>query len=135
MAQYLKENDDEQITISHLMLKMGDFCGKDTNIYGAKHVKRKLTEHFGDIIVITNNGTADLVIFRSTASNFLNSFYEAPKLRDSKAEKMRIVKVGADLIKHDIKCKQTSKDTYSTPMDISSLEKNSTFVPETLAYF
>ncbi|KAI0235012.1 hypothetical protein LSAT2_014604 [Lamellibrachia satsuma] len=99
-------------------------------------MKGKLTEHFGDIIVITNiNGKADVVTFKSTASNILNRFYEAPKLRDSEAEKMKIVKVGADLTKHDIKCKQTS-NIFVSHLRINLLWKRTVRLYESrCAYF
>ena len=79
------------------LVKKGDYYEKGTDIYGAKNMKRNLTEYFGDNIVITNmDRKVDVVTFTSTASNILNCFYE----------------VAADLVKYDKKYKHTSKDIY-----------------------
>ena len=77
-------------------------------------MKIKLTEYFGDNIVITNmDRKVDVVTFTSIASNILNCFYE----------------VAADLVKYDKKYKHTSKDIY---IQGHSLKKHSTFVLKTL---
>ena len=109
-----------------------------TSTWGStvKNTKRKLADHFGSRIVIASiNGKADVVTFRSTASTILREFYDTPKHSDWEEEKLRIVHTAADLIKNDIKCKLVSKDTYPIPDDVSSLDKSSAFLPETLRLF
>ena len=99
-------------------------------------MKRKLADHFGSRIVTASiNGKADVVTFRSTASTVLREFEDTPKQSDWEEEKLRIVQTAADLIKNDIKCKLVSKDTYPFPDDVSSLDKNSAFLPQTLRLF
>ncbi|CAH3149612.1 unnamed protein product, partial [Porites lobata] len=134
VAKYLKENDDEQITVNDLMNKMAEF--NDQEPYSARYMKEKLKEHFGENIVIASiNGKADVVTFRSTASTILQNFYDASRDADPEADKIRVIKAAADLIKTDIKSKDISKRFYPLPGEISSLDENCAFLPETLYLF
>ena len=67
------------------------------------------------------NGKADVVTFRSTASTILQNFYDASRDADPEADKIRVIKAAADLIKTDIKSKDISKSFYPLPGEISSL--------------
>ena len=52
VALYLEENDDEQIIVSELVLKMKEYyCGEDS--YKHKYMKKRITEHFGNNVIIT----------------------------------------------------------------------------------
>ncbi|CAH3022720.1 unnamed protein product, partial [Porites evermanni] len=134
VAKYLKENDDEQLTVNDLMNKMAEF--NDQEPYSARYMKEKLKEHFGENIVIASiNGKADVVTFRSTASTILQNFYDASRDADPEADKIRVIKAAADLIKTDIKSKDISKSFYPLPGEISSLDENCAFLPETLYLF
>ena len=122
-----------QLVILHK--KMQDYCANESEGFSTKHMKSRLQGYFGDSIVITNiNGKADVVTFRTTAAAaaILQAFCDAPKLTDPKAEEMRVVKAAADLIKNDIKCMTSSRETYPIPEDTSSIEKNTEFVPQSL---
>lgn len=134
VVEYLQENDDVQISVADLVEKMKEYCVKEA--YTAKYMKAKLEEHFGNNIVITSSGTkANVVTLRATASHILNQFYESPKLQDSEQEKLRLVQAAAELIKSDIKSRESTGDAYPSSDDIASLEKNSDFVPESLRLF
>lgn len=54
MAQFLQENDAEQITVNDLIEIINGFLEESQSIaYGHKHMKARLKEHFGDPIIIT----------------------------------------------------------------------------------
>ena len=57
----MKKNDDEQITINHLIDLMKQKLADTTHeAYGNTHMKNKLEEHFGERIVLTEiNGHCD----------------------------------------------------------------------------
>ena len=134
VAKYLKENDDEQLTVNDLTNKMAEF--NDQEPYSARYMKEKLKEHFGENIVIASiNVKADVVTFRSTASTILQNFYDASRDADPEADKIRVIKAAADLIKTDIKSKDISKSFYPLPGEISSLDENCAFLPETFYLF
>ena len=134
VEKYLKENDDEQITVNSLINKMAEF--NDQEPCSARHMKEKLKEHFGvNIVIASINGKADVITFRSTASTILQNVYGASRDADPEVDKIRVIKAAADLIKTDIKSKDISKSFYPLPGEISSLDENCAFLPETLYLF
>ena len=62
VAQFLQENDDEQITVNDLIEVMNGFLEESQSIaYGHTHMKARLKEHFGDQIIITEiNGKSNV---------------------------------------------------------------------------
>ena len=49
MARFFQQNDDEQITVVHLVEKKEEYLGDSASTaYGRTHMKAKLQEHFGD---------------------------------------------------------------------------------------
>jgi len=65
----------------------------------------------------------------------LQNFYDASRDVDPEADKIRVIKAAADLIKADIKSKDISKSFYPLPGEISSLDENCAFLLETLYLF
>lgn len=109
VAQYLQDNDDEQITVIDLIEKMKERCG--TLAYSAVHMKNKLENHFGDSIIITEiNGKQNVVTFRTNASAILQAFYERPKTSDPSEEQKEIIKTAGRLILNDIKSLDAPKN-------------------------
>lgn len=48
VCDYLEDNDEEQITISELVRKMGEYLLEEGSIpYGSHYLKQKLKEHYG----------------------------------------------------------------------------------------
>lgn len=139
VIKYLEENDDEQVTLSDLVSKMNEYLKENESNddkcepYSVKHMKRKLEEHFGDKIVITEiNGLSNVVTFKSTAFSILNDFFHSSKMDDCNEEKVRLVKTVAQILKSDIKDIKTSKDTYPSFSDLSSVQHNLAYIPESL---
>ena len=52
VSQYLRDNDDEQITIVELVERMKGICGELA--YTVTHMRTKLQEHFNSSIIITD---------------------------------------------------------------------------------
>ena len=49
VCEYLESNDEEQITISELVSKMGEYLLDDDSVpYGSQYLKQKLKEHYND---------------------------------------------------------------------------------------
>jgi hypothetical protein len=65
VIDFLKANDDEQITVGDLIQKMADYLDdEDCKPYSFPHMKAQIKEHFGDKIIITDiNGKANVVTF------------------------------------------------------------------------
>ena len=103
VANFLQDNDDEQITLNDLIDLMNDFmANSESTGYGHTHMKARLKEHFGDQILITEiNGKSNVVTFRSTAETILQEFH-ARQNDHPEEEKKHIIKAAAKLIKNDI---------------------------------
>jgi hypothetical protein len=131
---YLEENDDEQITISDLVLKMTEICNHEP--YSTTYMKKRLIKHFGSAVVISEiNGKSDVVTFKTTASEILHEFYRQPKEEDLSVRKRRVVETAAKLILNDIKSVPTNKEMYPDPNTLSSATANHEFLPDSLRTF
>ena len=130
----MEENHNEQITVGELVSKMKEICGEES--YSMKFMKKRVMEHFGDDVIITEiNGRPNVVTFRSTAASILHKLYELPKQQDAESEKLLIIETAANLIKNYIKMMDTSRDIYPSPEDVGSVEKNLEFIPIPLRLF
>ena len=106
VARYLEENDDEQITIDHLIDLMEQKLANTAHeAYGYTHMKKRLQEHFGERIILTEiNGKPNVVTFRTTARAVLHEYYKQQQQEENTTEeKMKLVQAAAKLIKEDIK--------------------------------
>ena len=63
VARFLKENDDEQVTIKDLISRMEEnLANSEYGAYSYPHMQMKLREHFGDSIIQTEiNGKPNVV--------------------------------------------------------------------------
>ena len=79
VCKYLRENDDEQVTVSDLILIMQQHLKDSTSeAFTSKWMKAQLTEQFKDETVFTEiNGKQNVVTFRSRAKNILHDFYKS----------------------------------------------------------
>ena len=94
-------------------------------------MKQKLISYFGDELVISNvHGRSDVVTVKETAANILQQFKDSPQTDNEEAEKRKLVRAAARLIKADIKNIDTCRDFYPYPSELRSLEKNVTYVPQ-----
>jgi len=133
ITKFLRENDDEQITIRDLEEKMQEYLGDLGGMaYGHTHMKTKIKEHFGDQIIITEiNGKPNVVTFRTTAETILDEFHVTnQKSVDQETEKLNIIKTAARLIKNDIKAVETSNDKY--PLIDNDEKASLNFLPVSL---
>ena len=78
-------------------LKMKEYCGEDS--YTLKYIKKRITEHFGNNVIITEvNGKLNVVTLRSNAASILHEFYDRPKQQDADLERIRIIEIAEKLI-------------------------------------
>ncbi len=133
VARFLvEENDDEQVTISDLIQRMKlNLAGTEHSEYSYPHMQQKLSEYFGDRIILTEiNGKPNLVTFRSKAKQVLYDFYSHRDL-DPEKDKYRIIETAAKLIKDDIKSVQTSHTVYPGYDELGP-EESINFLPKSL---
>ena len=132
--EYLKQNEEEQITVLDLVNRMKEVCGEKS--YGVQYTKQKLQEYFGDSVIITEmNGKQNVVTLRKTAKSILHEFYFENKCKSSEEEKVKLLKAAAQIIQSEIKSVYSDKSVYLSPTEISSIESNTQFIPGSLVQF
>ncbi|CAG2207157.1 unnamed protein product [Mytilus edulis] len=105
-VDFLKHHDDEQISISDLVEKMDEMC--DGNAYSQMYLKKRLKQHFGDEIIITDiPGRKSVVTLRETVTCILQDYYQRPSNLNPDDEKS-FIKAAAKLIKSDIRSVDTT---------------------------
>jgi len=113
---------------------MTEMCNHEP--YNTIYMKKRLIEHFGSAVVISEiNGKSDVVTFKTTASEILHDFYRQPKEEDLSVKKRRIIETAAKLILNDIKSVPTNKEMYPDPNTLSSVTANHEFLPDSLRTF
>ena len=122
VANYLKENDDEQTTVNELLLLMQEHLKHSlSDAFTSKWLKNRLTEHFKNEIVFTEiNGKQNVVTFRSKAKNILHDFYKSSKSSDVGVEKTRIIETAAILLKNEIRECDSTAPSYPSTEDMES---------------
>ena len=129
---YLEENDDEQIIISDLVLKMTEICNHEP--YSTNYMKKRQIKHSA-VVISEINGKSDVVTFKTTASEILHEFDRQPKEEDLSVKKKRIVETAAKLILNDIKSFPINKEMYPDPNTLSSVMANHECFPDSLRTF
>ena len=72
--------------------------------YSTKGLKSRLMEHFGDSVIIADRGGCqDNLYLKDDAKHLLYEFYRQRELEQDDDQKVRIIKLAADLIRSDIK--------------------------------
>ena len=134
VANYLKDNDDEQITVNDLLSLMQNHLKESSShAFTAKWLKNRLIEHFKDEIVFTEiNGKQNVVTFRSKARKILHDFYKSSKSDDDETEKNRIIETAAHLLRNEIKESERSSLFYPSTADIESRTRCKEFLPSSL---
>ena len=134
VIKYFETDANEQMSLSDLVSEMEKLCG--TEAYSSVYMKKKLLEHFGDSIMISEvNGKPNIVTFKSTAHGILHSFYHRNGNNDCESETKAIIETAAKLILNDIKSLEKSLEEYPTPSDIMCKDTNRQFVPNSLELF
>ena len=135
VVSYLKENDDEIITLGDLCQKMREFLGGDEP-YSKEHMKNKLVKTLNEDIVITNiQGKDSVVSIRVTAEKILDQFWTQQKQQSETSEKFMIIHTAAKLIQADVRELQYTKEFYPTREVIGDIEDNLNYLPASLVLF
>lgn len=136
VCSFLEENDEEQLTISDLVAKMGEYlCDSKSAAYGNQYLKEMLVRRYGRSIFVTEGqGVKNIVTFREKTCQILRDYYKSPQEDDEEAQKRAIIKTAAKLIRSDIKeTVAPMGDTYPTPSELK-LTAALDYVPASLRF-
>ena len=127
VAHFVEENDE----------KMEEFLqNSEEQAYSGVYMKKKLRDHFGDrIVMTTTKKQANIVTLQSRASSIINEFYSQPKKEDCEAEKTKIIKAAANLIKSDFKKINVTSENFPSSVEMSSIQSALDFVLDLLELF
>ena len=129
--QYFESHENEQLSVVDLVNIMSERCGNDS--YSSVYMKKKMLEYFGDNIIIAEvNGKQDVVTFKSEAHAILHAFYKRSKSDECKSEKEAIITTAARFILNDIKSMDKRKDIYPQASQITAMETNLEYLPDSL---
>ena len=129
--QYFECHENEQLSVVDLVDIMRDKCGG--NSYSSVYMKKKMLDYFGDNIIIAEvDGKQDVVTFKSEAHAILHTFYKRNKSDECKSEKEAIITTAARFILNDIKSMDKCKDNYPQASQISALDTNLEYLPDSL---
>ena len=127
VAHFVEENDE----------KMEEFLqNSEEQAYSGVYMKKKLRDHFGDrIVMTTTKKQANIVTLQSRASSIINEFYSQPKKEDCEAEKTKIIKAAANLMKSDFKKIDVTSENYPSSVKMSSIQSALDFGLDLLELF
>ena len=138
VLNYLESNEIETVTISELVTKMGNYLKDISSIaepYVNKWMMEKLSEHYGDKLVIISHTTHTTVVsLQKYAANIITDFHSKTKQDNTVNEKLRIIENAAKLLKCDINNIKQNKDTYPTSHEMEK-DEAVTFVPSSMRFF
>ena len=89
--------------------------------YNHRYMKKKLLEHYGDNITITeDNGRKNIATYNPKISSILRKYYCKPKDVNVELEKIQLIEDAAAILQNEIKEKvSTTKDFYPPPEELS----------------
>ena len=98
VATFLKENDDEQITIQDLIQRMEEnLANTEQSAYSYPHMQQRFKEHFGNKIIRTEiNGKPNVLLLQTRLGKCCKNFIISVIL--ILKDKIRIIETAAKLI-------------------------------------
>ena len=130
LCEYLQQNDECQYSLDELLSIMTNFDGSSTT-YSKKHLKRKLQDHFGNQITISDiSGKTCIVCFTQYMKDVLSDEWYSQRESDPADEVKRLIATVAEIIRNDIRSRPYSCDFFPSPEQITS--GNCDLVPESL---
>ena len=114
-------HEEEQLSVHQLVDIMNDkLSHTELSSYNHRYMKKKLLEHYGDNITITeDNGRKNIATYNPKVSSYLG-YYCKPKDVNVELEKIQLIEAAAAILQSEIKEKvSTTKDFYPPPEELS----------------
>ena len=98
LCKFLDKNDECQYSLRDLSEYMTSFLEGNEG-YSLRHLKRKLKEHYGDDLVVTEiAGKCNVVSFRDSAYKILHEKWKTDRVSNAESQKDRIIDMAASII-------------------------------------
>ena len=113
ICEWMEESIDELYTVVEVQQEMRRRAGNKEAVYGVKHLKRLLIEHYGDSIMFGSVcGRKDVVCFRHMASRIINDKWYSDRKQDPRMESERIMETAAKLLRASVRETDYDNETY-----------------------
>ena len=115
-------HEEEQLPVHQLVGIMNDkLSHTELSSYNHRYMKKKLLEHYGDNITITeDNGRKNIATYNPKVSSILREYYCKPKDVNVKLENIQLIEAAAAILQSEIKEKvSTTNDFYPPPEELS----------------
>ena len=119
LCDHIESSSECQYSISELESMLCDFVsGGDS--YSTKHLKRKLQDHYGNKVTITNvPGKPCIFTFHEYSHKILHDRWYTDRCSSEKDERKWVVETAACIIRQDIRAMVYDSSTYPEPKDIT----------------
>ncbi len=138
--KYLEKAEKETLSVRDLRDMMGKKikhidANSQVGAFTTKHMKRRLSESYGDRIVFTEiEGCENVIAFRYTVDRILHDVYDsATKTSDEQKESILIA--AAKFLCDDFLSKHDNKSHYPSSEELQDLESNLVYLPGSLRLF
>ena len=133
VCEYFVEHENYILTVSDLVIKMSEYCEEP---YSANWMKTKLLQHYDrQTLSVNRYGRKDVIMFYATAFDILQDYYTREKSDDEDEEKLRLQRAAADILKNDIKDKNSDTSLYFKPSEIGNIKEMNDILRDSLSVF
>ncbi|KAK3932952.1 Elongation factor 4, partial [Frankliniella fusca] len=118
LCKFLEANDECQFSTVELSKKLQELTVGEA--YSERQALRKLQERYGEnIVLVVKSGGKSVLCFKGTASRILTDNWYAERKADPSAERLRVVKAAAAILRQDIRGAIFNTQQYPTPQQIA----------------
>ena len=120
--EYLKQNDDETVTLHDLhMVMMTKSCLKEKEVYTTNWLKDELKRYYGPKVSITSDGHApNIVTLTSNAMSLINEAHENALKVKELSDMDKLIQCVGEYIRSEIKSMEKHGDVHPTSEEMSS---------------
>ena len=119
LCDHIYSSSECQYSISELESMLCDFVS-DGDSYSTKYLKRKLQDHYGNKVTITNvPGKPCIFTFHEYSHKILHDRWYTDRCSSENDERKRVVETAARIIRQNIRAMVYDSSTYPEPKDIT----------------
>ena len=132
--QYLEENDDETVTIQELHQHMIESSGLgQDDVYTQVQLKRELESHYGSRVTITTvKSFPNVVTLTSNIKSIIQEAHSRARDLKEQSDMDKLIEIVGKYIRTEIKSMKHHNNMYPTTTEMSSLNGNFTYLPQSL---
>ena len=134
LSYFESMQDANEVTVASLVTYMASLLeGTNVTAYGCQYLRSKLIEHYSDTVIFSSTTNKKITVsLKPHASSILKKFYAHHRKVDAKQDKKTILETAAKLLKADIDSMENNKSYYPSARDLSSIQLNNEFIPDSL---